>query len=99
MTPVLGDSVFRQSDHVLAQKSSDTFVLFDMEGGNHFALNEVGTRIWELSDGTASVQQISAVIEGEYNAPPEVIRQDVTDLIEDLTGKELLIPVQAESAE
>ncbi len=40
-------------------------------------LNEPACRFLELVDGKRSIGEILAVLEGEYEAPPEQIRADV----------------------
>jgi len=76
---------------VLAQKATDALVLLNIDDGTYYALNEVGARIWELSDGTRSVADIIAIIEQEYDAPRATVEADVAELVEELAREQLLI--------
>jgi hypothetical protein len=74
---------------VIAQPSGEVLILFHVPSGMYFWLNECGSRIWELCDGTRTEHDISEVLIDEYDAPPEV-RDDVSALLVDLTRKHLL---------
>ena len=53
-------------------------------------LNEVGSRIFELADGTLSVSQIVAAIVTEFDANPEQVGQDATDFVQRLVNEKVL---------
>lgn len=46
------------------------------DSGQVTVLNEVGTRIWQLSDGERNVDEIIQVIMAEYDVPEDVAWQD-----------------------
>ena len=37
--------------------------------GEYFTLDEVGGRVWELCDGTRSIDEIATIVTEEYDAP------------------------------
>ena len=74
---------------VLVQEMSGTRVILDSVTGNYFTLDEVGSRIWSLCDGR-SASSIVDVICDEYEAPPAVIRDDVLELLGELSRERLL---------
>ena len=47
-------------------------------------LNEVGSRIWELTDGTRTVREIAEVIYTEYEIDKDQAEQDVVEFVEEL---------------
>lgn len=51
-------------------------VIVMADSGQVTVLNEVGTRIWQLSDGMRSLEEIIATIVDEYEVTPEVAWQD-----------------------
>ena len=55
-----------------------------------YPLNPVGTRCWELADGTRSPTEIVAIIVEEFEAPREQIERDVRQFIAELEAKGLL---------
>ena len=54
-------------------------------------LNEVGSRIWELIDGTRSVGEIAEVIVAEYDVTTEQAEQDVNEFIQELVENKMLV--------
>ena len=79
----------RRSD-VLAQTAGDTVILLTPDSGEYFTLNDVGARIWELTDGSRSVAEIAGVLVEEYEAPLEAIRADVLDVLGELASERLV---------
>ena len=79
----------RRSD-VLAQGAGETVILLTPDSGKYFTLNEVGGRIWELSDGTRSVAEIAGVLVEEYEAPLEEIQADTLEVLSELAGEKLV---------
>ena len=53
-------------------------------------LNPVGSRIWELADGTRTVDAIAAILAAEYEVDPAHARQSTQDFVADLVAKSLL---------
>jgi len=80
----------RRQEQIIVQKGSKDVLLFNMDDGSYYALNEVGNRIWELCDGTNSVEQLVCMLSKEYNAPAENIETDILELLEDLRNKNLI---------
>ncbi len=76
---------------VLTENASGTQLLLNMTNGQYFALNEVGSRVWELCDGQHSVAQIVEIIAEEYDAPRNVIESDVQELLGGLANERLLV--------
>jgi len=78
----------KRMQQVIAQKASNDFLLFNMDDGNYYSLNDIGGRIWELCDGNRSVSQLVVALAAEYDAPAEVLEKDIVELLEGLqTGK------------
>jgi hypothetical protein len=75
---------------VIAQKASNDWLLFNMEDGQYFSLNDIGGRIWELCDGSHSVPQLVAALAAEYDAPPAVLEKDIVELLEGFKNGKLL---------
>jgi Coenzyme PQQ synthesis protein D (PqqD) len=76
------ESCPKRAEQVIAQKAANEMVLLNMEDGNYYSLNEVGSRVWELCDGNRTVTQVVALLAGEYEAPCEVLESDVVELLE-----------------
>jgi len=53
-------------------------------------LNEVGSRVWELIDGTRTTEEIVGLIVKEYETTPEAARADVIEFLEELKANGML---------
>ena len=61
------DSVLVQNEAMLFADVGDGTALMDIDRGEYFQYEAVGTRIWELIDGEASVADICARLMEEYD--------------------------------
>ena len=92
MTVVLASKLCRLPG-VLAQRvkpTDPTTVLLNPQSGEYYTLDEIGSRIWELCDGTRTVSEIVGAIVQEYDAPAAEIEGDVLELLNDLAAEKLV---------
>ena len=54
-------------------------------------LNQVGSRIFELADGSSSVDDIARVIGDEYDIAPEQAKADVQEFIQQLVDQNVFV--------
>jgi hypothetical protein len=80
----------QRREDILMQAAGDTVVLLTPDSGEYFTLNEVGGRIWELADGTRSIEEIAAALVAEYEAPLEEVRADTLDVLAELAREGLV---------
>ncbi len=83
-------SVFGRRDRVMMQQVEGDSVLLDIDNGEYFSLNEVGSRVWELCDGARSLASIAQTICEEYDVEPSVALSDASELLEGLAGAGLV---------
>ena len=86
----------RRQEQIIAQKGSQEVLLFNMDDGSYYALNEVGNRIWELCDGRHGMEEMVCVLAKEYNAPAEMIEADIREVLEDLRTRNLVVECGAD---
>ena len=55
-----------------------------------FTLTGVGRLIWQLLDGTNSVQQVIEQVLRNYDAPEDEIRMDVFEFLEELAARGMI---------
>jgi len=58
--------------------------------GEYNILNPVGTRVWDLIDGTKGVTEIVKVISDEFDVTQEAAEADVMSFLEDLRKHQML---------
>jgi hypothetical protein len=78
---------------VIFQKLDDGAVLFAPESEIYFGLNSVGVAIWEfLPPVSHSVDDLCARVGALYpDAPPDTIRSDVGELLDQLVNEGLVL--------
>lgn len=54
-------------------------------------LNEVGARIWQLSDGKRKTEDIAEVISKEFEVTKKEALQDTLEFVNELADKKMLI--------
>ena len=67
------DAVFRELD--------GEAVILDLNAGTYFGLNGVGTRIWQLIERHGRLGAVLDDLCREYDAPPDVLEQDLLALV------------------
>ncbi len=53
-------------------------------------LNPIGSRIWELADGTRTIDDIASVLTGEFDVDFAHAHQSATTFVEDLAARGLI---------
>ncbi len=80
-----------RQEQIIVQKGAQEVLLFNMDDGSYYALNEVGNRIWELCDGAHGIAEMACMLAKEYGAPTEVIETDILELLDELRSKNLIV--------
>ncbi|MGB0560597.1 MAG: PqqD family protein [Spirulinaceae cyanobacterium] len=78
------------TDDVLIQDLGGEAVLLDLASEQYFGLDDVGTRMVQVLDASASVQTAYTQLLDEYDVEPEVLRQDLQVLIQELQAHGLV---------
>ena len=69
---------------VLAQDLVEESVLLNLQTEQYFALDDIGTRMWQLLTEKGSIQGTMDTLLAEYDVAPEQLRQDMENLMEGL---------------
>lgn len=80
----------RRQEGVIAQAAEDEAVLLDVASGKYFALNSVGSRIWELCDGRSRAE-IVAVICDEFDVGTDIAEADTAEILDELSRERLVL--------
>ena len=70
-------SAFAVADHVVARPVLGEMILLDLSTEQYFALNQVGTRMWELLSAGQTVGEATSSMLDEYDVAPDVLRADI----------------------
>lgn len=87
---MLKQEILRQSQLVNSRRFDENVILIDPENALLHELNVVGTRIWELCDGTRHGAEIAAQISREFEVSLEQAEADVGAFLDDLKQRALV---------
>ena len=71
-------------DTVLFRELDGESVLLNLGTESYLGLNDVGTRMWAVLTTTPSIQAAFDVLQAEYDVAPDVLRQDLEALLEQM---------------
>ena len=82
--------MYRVSEGVRSTHGQDGAIVLDVQQGQMFNLNLVGSRILELLEKGSAESDIVNVISRDFNASREVVENDVREFIESLKQHKLV---------
>lgn len=84
MTPL------RPAEHVAQSYIGSELVLLDLQNGQYFGLNSVGTEVWKGLETSKSIDEIIRTICNTHQAARDVVTRDVEALLLTLQEANLL---------
>jgi Coenzyme PQQ synthesis protein D (PqqD) len=86
--------------HVLVRVLDKESVLLNIETERYFGLDETGTRMWQLVTAAPKVEVAYQQLLDEYDVEPELLRENLTDLLGRLVENGLLqvVPSDVETS-
>lgn len=85
----LDDRVGRSDRFVEAEADGRVYV-FDIERGDCYNFNEVGSRIWALIAAPARVADVCAALVAEFAVDAETCEREVLDLMDEMQSARLI---------
>jgi len=82
--------MYRVSDGVRSTHGQDGAIVLDIQQGQVFNLNRVGSRILQLLESRSEESDIVSVISREFNASQDVVESDVHEFVEALRKHKLV---------
>jgi len=76
--------------HVLIRYLDGESVLLNLETERYFGLDATGTRMWEVTTQSASIEAAYATLVQEFDVEPEVLRANLAELLAHLIDNGLL---------
>ena len=84
------ETSYQINQELLSERIGDEMILVDPLSGQYFQLNEVATRMLELLLTETSVKDIISQLKEQFDAPADLLRNDLTDFMQSLEDKGLL---------
>ena len=75
---------------VLCRELNGELVLLDLDGETYFGLDEVGARMRAVLTTSDSIQAAHETLLDEYDVAPDVLKRDITELVQKLVAHRLL---------
>lgn len=90
------DIAIRKAEGFVSRSIGDDTIIVPVRGGVGdleaiFTLNPVGSTIWSRIDGRCSVRDLAAAVSKEYEVDTATAAADVTEFVELLMTKGLLV--------
>ncbi|HVH70482.1 MAG TPA: PqqD family protein [Candidatus Dormibacteraeota bacterium] len=83
--------------HVLVRVLDQESVLLNLETEEYFGLDEIGTRMWQLVTASPNIDAAYRELLAEYDVRPEVLRENLTELLGHLVKHGLLQVLPADA--
>jgi hypothetical protein len=87
------------SSTVRQTQTQDGAVLLEIERGQMFCLNPVGSKILELIGSGCDEHEIADQVSAEYGADIDIVRADVREFLETLSWHSILQPSERTTVE
>jgi Coenzyme PQQ synthesis protein D (PqqD) len=92
MTPSTPQGLrFRVPEGVHTRRFGEELVILDLSGGEYYALDELGARVWEELAGGGSVGDAVGRLTPGYDVLPSRLLSDLLALTEELVKRKLLV--------
>ena len=82
----------RLVDQVLQTEVDGGLALLDPNTNTYFLLNQTGALVWRALEEEASIDEICAAVAGRFDVTKDHCRDDVTDLLNSMALKGLIVP-------
>ena len=83
--------MYRVSEGVRSTHGKDGAIVLDVQQGQMFNLNRVGSRILELLESGAAEPDIVTIISHEFTVDQDVVANDLREFIEALRKHKLVL--------
>jgi hypothetical protein len=83
--------------HVLVRVLDQESVLLNLETEQYFGLDETGTRMWQLVTTSPNIDAAYEALLAEYDVQPEMLRDNLTELLGHLVEHGLLQVLPADA--
>ena len=77
-------------EHVLVRLLDQESVLLNLETERYFGLDQTGTRMWQLVTSSPNIETAYQELLAEYDVEPELLRDNLTELLDRLVEHGLL---------
>ena len=84
------ETIVERNQEIDASDLDGEKVMMDMDRGNYFMLNPIGSRIWDLINEPISVRRLVSLLREEYDVSEDECLEGVKDFLHELHHSNLL---------
>lgn len=84
------ETIVERNQEIDASDLDGEKVMMDMDRGNYFMLNPIGSRIWDLINKPISVRRLVSLLREEYDVSEDECLEGVKDFLHELHHSNLL---------
>lgn len=85
------DTKLRRNEDLLSVDMDGETVMMDINSGNYFGINSVGSHIWDLLEEVCTVQKILDSVHENFDISPENnVQEDIFAFLTGLLEQELI---------
>lgn len=82
------------AENAMYQKVLDETVILDAHSGQYFTLDVITSQIVDLLKQNKTITEVANAIHADYDAPLQIIEEDITALVDEMVTKRLLKVMQ-----
>jgi hypothetical protein len=90
MQSVTAETLIKRSKQITWRQVEDETILLNLENGEYYSLNQLGSKIWKIIGTDKKVKEIAAIISKEYTVNYARVIQDTINFIKQLSKHNLL---------
>lgn len=87
--------VYRRSAAAMSAEVGEDVVALQAERGFAYGMEDVTAAVWRLLDQPRDLSSIVAALTAEYDVDPAQCREEIADLLSEMTGEGLIEEQQA----
>ena len=85
------DSVISRNPQIISSKMDNEVVMMNIEKGNYYGLNRVGSEIWEKMSEPLTFTALCETLLQEFNVEKEQCEKEVAAYLEKLVNEGLIL--------
>lgn len=78
------------SESIFSRTLEEETIILNLETGQYFSTEHIGTRIWELLQQKHSLREIAQTLSNEFEADENQVVEDLTEFIGELESRGLV---------
>ncbi|MFW6352516.1 MAG: lasso peptide biosynthesis PqqD family chaperone [Bacteroidota bacterium] len=85
------NSIIQRKTELLCSKMDEEVVMMNIDKGEYYGLDEIGSRIWQILEKPVHFNDIIQTLTDEYDVEETTCRDDVTAFLKELHEKDLIV--------